>query len=101
MPIIGANQRGKHLVPFVGNLALENNETLYAYAHFISKPPEFVLNRLISTVLAMDPDYCEWRNQHRESFTPQHLERRTSTRRPYAGRGRERPPATGDINGDV
>lgn len=100
MPIIGAKQRGKQSVPFVSNLATENNETLYAYARFIDKPLEFVLNRLISTVLAMDPEYCQWRDQHRESFTPQRNERRTTARKANAGRSRDRG-AAGESERDV
>jgi hypothetical protein len=46
----------------------ENNETFYAYAHFLGESPEYVLNQLIDTVLARDKEFVQWRATHQHSF---------------------------------
>jgi hypothetical protein len=46
----------------------EINETLYAYAHFLGEPTEYVLNQVIDTVLSADKDFLQWRAEHPESF---------------------------------
>jgi hypothetical protein len=70
MPVIKARTRGKQLVRHITRLDRENNETLYAYAHFLNEPPEYVLNQLIESVLAKDKDFVAWRSTHPESHVP-------------------------------
>ena len=53
MPWIKPRPRGK-LLKYRTRLDRENNETLYAYAHFLGESPEYLLNQLIDTVLARD-----------------------------------------------
>ena len=81
MPLIKPRTRGKQLVRHIARLDRETNETLYAYAHFLGEPTEYVLNQLVDTMLARDKDFLAWRTEHAESFVP----RRTS-HRPRAGR---------------
>ena len=57
MPLIKPRTRGKQLVKHRTRLDRENNETLYAYAHFLGESPEYVLNQLIDTVLARDKEF--------------------------------------------
>ena len=49
MPLIKARTRGKQLVRHVTRFDRETNETLYAYAHFLGEPTEYVLNQLVDT----------------------------------------------------
>ena len=57
MPLIKPRTRGKQLVKHRTRLDRENNETLYAYAHFLGESTEYVLNQLIDTVLARDKEF--------------------------------------------
>jgi len=70
MPFIKPRTRGKQLVKHRTRLDRENNETLYAYAHFLGESPEYVLNQLIDTVLARDKEFVQWRAAHQNSFVP-------------------------------
>ena len=70
MPLIKPRTRGKQLVKHRTRLDCENNETLYAYAHFLGESPEYVLNQLIDTVLARDREFVHWRTEHQASFVP-------------------------------
>ena len=76
MPLIKARTRGKQLVRHITRLDRETNETLYAYAHFIGEPTEYVLNQVIDTVLAKDKDFQQWRTSHPESYVPRNATRR-------------------------
>jgi hypothetical protein len=67
MPLIKARTRGKQLVRHITRLDRETNETLYAYAHFLGEPTEYVLNQLVDTVLAKDKEFVAWRVEHHES----------------------------------
>ena len=103
MPIISGRTRGKHFVRFATRLEHENNETFYAYAHFIGETPEYLLNQLADTVLAEDSDYRAWRAQHPESFAPARQAKQPRRRRRGDGRNRERSrlnePAAGEDSG--
>ena len=46
MPLIKPRTRGKQIVRHITRLDRENNETLYAYAHFLGEPTEYVLNQV-------------------------------------------------------
>ena len=87
MPLIKARTRGKQLVRHTTRFDRETNETLYAYAHFLGEPTEYVLNQLVDTVLAKDKDFLAWRAVHPESYVPRRPlhrprpARRTSDRR--------------------
>jgi hypothetical protein len=70
MPLIKPRTRGKQLVKHRTRLDRENNETLYAYAHFLGESPEYVLNQLIDTVLARDKEFVLWRGAHQTSCVP-------------------------------
>jgi len=70
MPLIKPRTRGKQLVKHRTRLDRENNETLYAYAHFLGESTEYVLNQVIDTVLAKDKEFLQWRATHPESFVP-------------------------------
>jgi hypothetical protein len=70
MPLIKPRTRGKQFVRLVTRLERETNETLYAYAHFLSEPAEYVLNQLVDTVLAKDKEFVAWRAEHTQSFVP-------------------------------
>lgn len=98
MPVIKPRTRGKEFVRLVTRVEQENHETLYAYARFISEPPDYVLNELIDTVLAGDPDYCAWRTEHPESHVPPRQARPIRRRRRGDARakGRVAPSATDD-----
>ncbi len=87
MPLIKPRTRGKQLVKHRTRLDAENNETLYAYAHFLGESTEYVLNQLVDTVLARDKDFAKWRESHADSFVP-----RRSARGGGRGAGRRRPP---------
>jgi hypothetical protein len=89
MALIKPRTRGKRLVRHRTRLDYETNETLYAYAHFLSESTEYVLNQLIDTVLAKDKDFVQWRASHPESYVPQPTGREKGKRlrstRPSAG----------------
>jgi hypothetical protein len=70
MPLIKPRTRGKQLVRHIVRLDRETNETLFAYAHFLGEPTDYVLNQVIDTVLAKDKEFQSWRAEHRESFVP-------------------------------
>lgn len=81
MALIKPRTRGKRLVRHRTRLDWETNETLYAYAHFLGEPTEYVLNQVIDTVLGRDKDFLQWRADHPDSFVP----------RQSGGRGKGRP----------
>src|SRR5262249_44724846 len=93
MPLIKPRTRGKQLVKHRTRLDRENNETLYAYAHFLGESTEYVLNQVIDTVLARDKEFLRWRAEHPQSFVPRPSSRARGPR-PGAAR-RESPPASG------
>jgi hypothetical protein len=70
MALIKPRTRGKRLVRHRTRLDWETNETLYAYAHFIGEPTEYVINQVIDTVLGRDKDFLSWRVDHPGSFVP-------------------------------
>ena len=70
MALIKPRTRGKQLVRHRTRLDHETNETLYAYAHFIGEPTEYVLNQVIDNVLGKDKDFQQWRATHPDSFVP-------------------------------
>jgi hypothetical protein len=70
MPVIKARTRGKHIVRYITRLDRENVETLFAYATFLSEPPEYVLNQLIDTLLAKDKEFQAWREANPGPHTP-------------------------------
>ena len=86
MALIKPRTRGKQLVRHRTRLDRETNETLYAYAHFLGEPTEYVLNQVIDTVLGKDKDFLQWRAEHPESFVPRGQDRlrRHATRTPRA-----------------
>jgi hypothetical protein len=73
MALIKPRTRGKRLVRHRTRLDWETNETLYAYAHFIGEPTEYVINQVIDTVLGRDKDFLQWRAEHPDSFVPRNL----------------------------
>jgi hypothetical protein len=85
MALIKPRTRGKSLVRHRTRLDRETNETLYAYAHFLGEPTEYVLNQVIDTVLGKDRDFLQWRAEHPDSFVPRGQDR---LRRPAARQGR-------------
>lgn len=95
MPLIKPRTRGKQLVKHRTRLDAENNETLYAYAHFLGESTEYVLNQVIDTVLARDKEFVKWRESHEGSFVPRGSNRRGAHR---AGRRHVHagPPASGE-----
>ena len=80
MSLIKPRTRGKQLVRHRTRLDRETNETLYAYAHFIGEPTEYVLNQVIDTVLAKDRDFLQWRATHPDSFVPRASTKRRAAR---------------------
>ena len=88
MSLIKPRTRGKQLVRHRTRLDRETNETLYAYAHFIGEPTEYVLNQVIDTVLAKDRDFLQWRTSHPESYVPRNSGKRSGGRAP-ADRARQ------------
>ncbi len=76
MALIKPRTRGKQLVRHRTRLDHETNETLYAYAHFIGEPTEYVLNQVIDHVLGKDKDFQQWRATHPDSFVPRTPARR-------------------------
>lgn len=83
MPVIKARTRGKHIVRYITRLDRENVETLFAYAAFLSEPPEYVLNQLIDTLLAKDKEFVAWREANPGPHTPRspHYKARPHARR--------------------
>jgi hypothetical protein len=61
MPLAKPRVRGKQLVKHRTRLDRENNETLYAYRHFLGESTGYVLNQVIDTVLAKDKEFVRWR----------------------------------------
>ena len=100
MPLIKPRTRGKQLVKHRTRLDRENNETLYAYAHFLGESTEYVLNQVIDTVLAKDKEFLQWRATHPESFVPRPS---TRSRGPRAGVSRREPlqPSTHETRSAV
>ena len=92
MPLIKPRTRGKQLVKHRTRLDRENNETLYAYAHFLGESTEYVLNQVIDTVLAKDKEFLQWRATHAESFVPRPSSRSRGPR-PGGGRRESSPPS--------
>ena len=83
MPVIKPRTRGKQLVRHITRLDRENNETLYAYAHFLSEPTEYVINQLIESVLAKDKEFLAWRAEHSESYVPPPASQATRMKRSH------------------
>jgi hypothetical protein len=81
MPLIKPRTRGKQMVRHITRLDRENNETLYAYAHFLGEPTEYVLNQVIDTVLGKDKEFLAWRAEHPESYVPRPGHRSPRARR--------------------
>jgi hypothetical protein len=81
MPLIKPRTRGKQLVRHITRLDRETNETLYAYAHFLGEPTEYVLNQVIDTVLGKDKEFQTWRAEHPESYVPRPSHRSPRARR--------------------
>jgi hypothetical protein len=94
MSLIKPRTRGKQLVRHRTRLDRETNETLYAYAHFIGEPTEYVLNQVIDTVLAKDKEFLQWRTKHPQSYVP-----RGSATRERTGSGTERGRAPTEAAG--
>ena len=76
MPLIKARTRGKQLVRHITRFDRETNETLYAYAHFLGEPTEYVLNQLVDTMLAKDKEFLAWRAEHPDSYVPRRIAHR-------------------------
>ena len=70
MPAIKPRTTQKHFVRHITRLYRENNETLFAYAHFLGESTDYVLNEVIDTMLAKDKEFLNWRTEHGESFVP-------------------------------
>ena len=84
MSVIKPRTRGKQLVRHITRLDRENNETLYAYAHFLGEPTEYVLNQLIESVLAKDKEFLAWRAEHSESYVPPPASQSTRMKRSHS-----------------
>lgn len=80
MALIKPRTRGKRLVRHRTRLDWETNETLYAYAHFLGEPTEYVINQVIDTVLGKDKDFLLWRADHPGSFVPRNMATPTKSR---------------------
>ena len=81
MSRIKPRTHGKELVRHITRLDRENYETLFAYAHFLEEPTDYILNQLVQTVLAKDREFAAWRAQHAESFVPPKAPHTRSRRR--------------------
>jgi hypothetical protein len=90
MPVIKPRTRGKQFVRLITRLDRENNETLYAYAHFIGESAEYVLNQLVESVLGKDKEFVAWRAEHADSFVPIPERQRRKRKQPASG-DRTRP----------
>jgi hypothetical protein len=87
MALIKPRTRGKQLVRHITRFDRETNETLYAYAHFLGEPTEYVLNQLVDTMLAKDKEFVTWRAEHPESYVTRRASHRPrSARRTSNGR---------------
>lgn len=75
MPLIKARTRGKQFVRHITRFDRETNETLYAYAHFLGEPTEYVLNQLVDTMLAKDKEFLAWRVEHPDCYVPRRTAR--------------------------
>jgi hypothetical protein len=95
MSLIKARTRGKQFVRHITRFDRETNETLYAYAHFLGEPTEYVLNQLVDTVLAKDKEFVAWRVEHPESYVT-----RRASHRPRAAR-RSSNSRTGPVSAHV
>ena len=95
MPLIKARTRGKQLVRHITRFDRETNETLYAYAHFLGEPTEYVLNQLVDTMLAKDKEFVAWRAEHPESYVT-----RRASHRPRSAR-RTSSSRTGPVSAHV
>lgn len=82
MSLIKPRTRGKHWVRHMTRLDQQNEDTLYAYAAFISEDAQYVLNQLVDVVLARDKDFIAWRADHPESFVPRSKRREHRRRTP-------------------
>ena len=100
MPLIKPQTRDKQLIKHQTRLDRENNETLYAYAHFLGESTEYVLNQVIDTVLAKDKEFLHWRTSHPESFVPRPSNRPRGPR-PGGGRRGSSPAPTQDARSAV
>lgn len=85
MPLIKARTRGKQLVRHITRFDRETNETLYAYAHFLGEPTEYVLNQLVDTMLAKDKEFVAWRVEHSESYVARRAPHRPRSARRSSG----------------
>ena len=92
MSLIKARTRGKQFVRHITRFDRETNETLYAYAHFLGEPTEYVLNQLVDTVLAKDKEFVAWRVEHPESYVT-----RRASHRPRSAR-RTSSSRTGQVS---
>ena len=95
MPLIKARTRGKQFVRHITRFDRETNETLYAYAHFLGEPTEYVLNQLVDTMLAKDKEFVAWRAEHPESYVT-----RRASHRPRSAR-RSSNNRTGSVSAHV
>ena len=85
MALIKRRTRGKQPVRHRMRLDRETNGTLYAYAHLLGEPTEYVLNQVIDTVHGKDKDFLPWRAEPRiPSWRGQACLRRHATRPPRA-----------------
>jgi hypothetical protein len=85
MPVIKPRTRGKQFVRLITRLDCENNETLYAYAHFIGESAEYVLNQLVESVLGKDKEFIAWRAEHPDSYVPVPERQRRKRKQPASG----------------
>ena len=99
MPLIKARTRGKQLVRHTTRFDRETNETLYAYAHFLGEPTEYVLNQLVDTMLARDKEFLAWRAEHPDSYVPRRLAHRPRAAHVHAPTRTEfrTPSGVGDL----
>ena len=99
MPLIKARTRGKQLVRHITRLDRETNETLYAYAHFLGEPTEYVLNQLVDTMLGKDREFLAWRAEHPESYVPRKATPRSRSTRRTSEKRTSSPPAHARVTG--
>ena len=95
MPLIKPRTRGKQILRFIARLDRENLEVLYAYAEFLSEPPDYVMNQLIDTVLTKDKDFATWRSEHPQSYLPQSVLRARASRKNPGQHGAPVTPVRG------
>ena len=70
MPVIKPRTGRRTQVRHITRLWSENEEALFAYAHFIHETPAYLLNELIEKKLITDPQFKVWRAEHPESYVP-------------------------------